>query len=119
SYKIVMLAARPFPYPRGTPIRIYRMADALPRRGHVVHVIAYHLHLAEPPAQPPAFQLHRIPVVATYQKCSPGPSLQKLLVLDPLLAIKTARLMREHAFDVIHAHHFEGMLAGLLGRAAR
>src|ERR1700756_2392618 len=106
-FKIAMVAACPFPYPRGTPIRIFRMAEALSRRGHEVHVVTYHLG---DEVKEGLFRIHRIPDVKTYQKYSPGPTYQKLLVLDSLLAIKLFRFLRTHEIDLIHAHHYEGLL---------
>jgi hypothetical protein len=86
-----MVAACPLPYPRGTPIRIHGLANAPAERGHEVHVAAYHLGEAEGEIR---YQLHRIPRVATYRKVSPGPSWQKLLVLDPLLTLTLRRVLR-------------------------
>ena len=108
-----MVAACPLPAPRGTPVRIHRLADALSRCGHSVHVVAYHLG---EPGPPPFYQLHRAARVPSYRKMSPGPSVQKLLVLDPLLTIRLCRLLRQERFDVIHAHHFEGLLVALAAR---
>lgn len=110
TYKVAVVAACPFPYPRGTPIRILRMAEALNARGHDVHVITYHLGqtIADLP-----FTIHRIPNIPTYHKFSPGPTYQKLAVLDPLLALKLISVLRAQRFDIIHAHHFEGLLASL------
>jgi glycosyltransferase involved in cell wall biosynthesis len=115
-YSIAMLAACPLPYPRGTPIRIHRLANALAQRGNDVHVVAYHLGLRDDDTR---YQLHRIPNVPTYRKVAPGPTYQKLLVLDPLLALRTRGLLRRIPFDVIHAHHYEGMLAALAGNRKR
>ena len=106
-YRIAMVAACPFPVPRGTPTRILRMAEALVGRGHEVHVVTY--HLGQQVAATPLF-IHRIANVPTYNKVSPGPSVQKLLLLDPLLAVKLLGVMRRHDIDLIHAHHFEGVL---------
>lgn len=111
--KIAMVAACPFPYPRGTPVRIYRMAEALAQRGHDVHVVTYHLGQSD--GQPP-FPIHRIGNVPTYTRLAPGPSYQKLAVVDPLLARKLRRVLRDHDIDVIHAHHFEGLLVGAWAR---
>ena len=111
--KIAMVAACPLPQPRGTPIRIYEMAHALAGRGHEVHVVTY--HLGEAPDDTP-FRIHRIANVPTYRKASPGPTYQKLAVLDPLLALKLRSLLRREAFDVIHAHHYEGLLVALAAR---
>ena len=107
---IAMIAACPFPCPRGTPIRAFRMAEALALRGHEVHVVTY--HLGEVPSPAP-FHIHRIPRVATYRKLSAGPSLQKLVLLDPLLRGALGRVLREHPIEVIHAHHYEGLLVAL------
>lgn len=110
SFRVAMIAACPFPWPRGTPIRIYRMAQALSKCGHDVHVITYHLGQKEPP---PSFCIHRIPVVPFYNKTAPGPSIAKLLMADPLLSFKILALHRRLRFDIIHAHHVEGFLAAL------
>jgi len=108
--RIAMVAACPFPYPRGTPIRILRLAEALSRRGHQVHIITYHHGKGE---IDPDIILHRIPSVPTYQRFEPGPTYQKLLVLDPLLAIKLFKVLKENDIDVIHAHHYEGLLVSV------
>ena len=41
SFTVAVVAACPFPAPRGTPIRILRLSEALAARGHRVHVVAY------------------------------------------------------------------------------
>ena len=105
--RVAMIAACPFPWPRGTPIRIQRMAEAVARRGHAVHVVTYHLgeELADAP-----FAIHRIRDVPTYRRTDPGPTLRKLFQLDPMLTGLLRRLHREHRFDLVHAHHYEGLL---------
>lgn len=110
SFNIAILAACPFPYERGTPARIFRMAEALSVRGHNVHVVTYHLgnRIADLP-----FRIHRIPNVPTYHKTSPGPTYQKLLLLDTLLAAKLFSVVRQYGIEIIHAHHYEALLAGL------
>jgi glycosyltransferase involved in cell wall biosynthesis len=105
--RIAMIAACPFPWPRGTPIRIHRIAEAVARRGHAVHVVTYHLgqDLADPP-----FAVHRIRDVPFYRRTSPGPTFRKLFLLDPMLARLLRRLHQEIGFDLVHAHHYEGLL---------
>lgn len=112
-FKIAMVAACPFPYPRGTPIRIFRMAEILGQRGHDVHVVTYHLGEKVPDIP---VKIHRIPEVRTYQKLSPGPTYQKLLVLDVLLARKLVQILQKQEIDLIHAHHYEGFLISALVR---
>jgi len=109
---VAVVAACPLPAPRGTPVRALRLSEALAARGHEVHVVTYHLGEG---AVSDGLSIHRIPEVPTYRKTSPGPSWQKLLVLDPLLAATLRRVLDTHRFDVIHAHHYEGLLAALAG----
>ena len=111
-----MVAACPFPWPRGTPIRIHRMAEALGRRGHDVHVVTYHLG---GPTPTPHLTVHRINGPSWYTRTAPGPSFAKLALLDPLLTWKLRRLLKASTFDVIHAHHYEGLLAALFARVRR
>ena len=110
---IAMVAACPFPAPRGTPIRVLRMAEELASRGHRVHVVTYHHGVGR---VDPGVHVHRIRPVEGYHDLLPGPSLRKLGQLDPRLVGSLQRLLRSEPVDVIHAHHFEGLL---VGRAAR
>jgi glycosyltransferase involved in cell wall biosynthesis len=107
-----MIAACPFPAARGTPIRIQRIADELSSRGHDINVFTYHLGSSGTGT----YRIHRIPRVPTYTREAPGPSYQKLFLLDPLLAIKLVRSLRASRYDLIHAHHVEGLLAALPSR---
>ena len=108
-----MVAACPFPYPRGTPIRIQRMAESLAKNGHEVHVAAY--HLGESPADTD-YVIHRINRIPFYKKFDPGPSVIKLLFVDPLLTLKLLRLVSKFQFDLIYAHHYEGFMGALPAR---
>ena len=115
-----MIAACPLPYPRGTPIRIYKMACALAEQGCEVHVIAYHLYdKLQQENESKAITIHRIPNVSTYKKYSAGPSYQKLIVLDSLMSLKLTRVLDKHKIDIIHAHHYEGLLIALAANLRR
>lgn len=114
--RIAMVAACPLPARRGTPLRIERLAEALAARGHAIELLTY--HLAEEPARFP------FPVRRIFGRCAsgtlpPGPTVAKLAVYDPALALLVARRLRERSFDVVHAHHVEGLLAAALGRQGR
>ncbi len=52
----------------------------------------------------------------SYRKLGPGPTSQKLLRVDPALTLLLRRLLRSRSFDIIHAHHFEGLLVGAAAR---
>ena len=114
TYRIAMVAACPLPYDRGTPIRIFRMAEALAQQGCDVHVFTYHLGtITADEEKGLPFKIHRIRKVPTYNKYSPGPSPQKLMVLDLLLYNKLNRFASQFKFDLIHGHHYEGLSIGL------
>lgn len=107
--KVAMVAACPFPYPRGTPTRILRMSQTLSDLGIDVHVITY--HLGQDIDTGGGITIHRIPNLKFYKKTSPGPSFLKLIVIDPILILNLLQLHRTYKYDLIHAHHFEGLLA--------
>lgn len=112
-----MVAACPLPWARGTPIRIHRMAEALARRGLDIEVATYPLG-DETQAVP--YRIHRVAPGFRRLDPKPGPSAAKLLYLDPLLVMKLRSLLREREFDVVHAHHYEGLIAALIaGRLSR
>ena len=113
TYRVCVVAACPFPLPRGTPVRILRLAEALADRGHDVHVATYHLGSG---AVSPKLTVHRIPEVRWYQKLGPGPTVGKLLRVDPKLARLLRGLLKSERFDVIHAHHYEGLLVSAAAR---
>lgn len=111
--RVAVVAACPFPYQRGTPIRIRRLAQGLGERGHEVHVVTYHLGGS---ADSDPFRVHRIRDVSWYQRCEPGPSYAKFFILDPLLVRTLGRLMRRFEIDIVHAHHYEGLLVARWAR---
>jgi glycosyltransferase involved in cell wall biosynthesis len=113
---VAVVAACPFPYSRGTPIRIHRLSNAIAEQGVQVHVITYHLGQ---PADDAVYQVTRIPRIRTYNRYNPGPSYQKLLVVDPVLAVTLRRLLTRCSFDLIHAHHYEGLAVALAARNPR
>lgn len=111
--KIAIVAACPFPAQRGTPARIRNMAAALARRGHEIHVVTY--HLGDPIDDAP-FQIHRIADLPSYRRTAPGPSYQKLALVDSMLALKLIEVLRHHGIRLVHAHHYEGLLVSALAR---
>ncbi len=91
------------------------MAEALLQLGHRVHVVAYHIG---DPTMPAGVEVHRIRDVPWYRNCEPGPTYAKLLLLDPLLVRTLRRVIRAHGIEIVHAHHYEGLLAAKLSRTA-
>ncbi len=110
KFRIAMIAACPFPAQRGTPVRIYRASEALAQNGHDVHVLTY--HFGEPVSELP-FRIHRIPSLPFYRRYAAGPTYTKLLLMDPLLAAKIHKVILKYGIDLIHAHHYEGLLASI------
>ena len=91
------------------------MAEAPSRRGHEVHVVTYHLGDSTNGA---GFEIHRVPNIRSYRRYSPGPTYQKLFLVDPFLLVTLLRALRRYEIDLIHAHHYEGLFVSLLARAA-
>jgi 1,2-diacylglycerol 3-alpha-glucosyltransferase len=112
-FRIAMIAACPMPARRGTPLRIERLTEALIARGHHVELITYHV---SDDAQALEFPVHRIFKKRLYRRMPAGPSLRKLALYDPALAVKVWRVLAASRFDVIHAHHLEGLLVALPSR---
>ena len=112
-FRVAMIAACPMPARRGTPLRIERLSEALIARGHHVEVITYHV---SDDAQTLDFPVHRIFNKRVYWRMPAGPNLRKLIVYDPALALKVWRVLGASRFDVIHAHHLEGLLVALPSR---
>jgi glycosyltransferase involved in cell wall biosynthesis len=113
--RIAMVAACPLPAERGTPSRILRMSEALADMGHEVHIVTYHLGTQ---VSSNGIAIHRIPNIPTYTRFSPGPTYQKVFLVDPILCAKLVRVILKHKIDLMHAHHFEGALVAFGARAA-
>ena len=108
-----MVAACPMPARRGTPLRVERLAQALAARGHAVELMTY--HLAEEDGAY-AFPIRRIYDRVERGTLPPGPTVAKLVRYDPALAKLVRGRIRAAPFDIIHAHHYEGLLAAAYGR---
>ena len=111
--KILVIAAGPFPLGRGTPARTLRVSEALAARGHDVCVAAF--PLADPLIET-QLRIERSEGVRGYTKTSPGPSWTKLLAMSPRLAARVRELLEQQPFDVIYAHHYEGLLVASIAR---
>ena len=112
-FRIAMVAACPMPARRGTPLRIERLAEALAARGHHVELITYHVADGPQKLGVPVHRIFRHPV---YWHMPVGPSFRKLVLYDPALSWKLGRVLAARRFDVIHAHHVEGLLVALPAR---
>ena len=108
-----MIAACPFPWPRGTPVRIQRLAQALVEEGHTVDVITYHLGKS---SENLPFKVFRIAKVFYYNRVSAGPSISKLFVLNPMLVRSLLKIGKTGDYDIIHGHHIEGVMVAHAAR---
>jgi len=112
-YRIAMVAACPMPARRGTPLRVERLAQTLWSRGHHVELVTYHV---ADDAQAFEFPVHRIFGEPVYWRMPAGPNLRKLVLYDPALAWKLWHVLARGTFDVVHAHHVEGLITALPSR---
>lgn len=110
---IAMVAPCPFPAAQGTQVFIGDLARALHRRGHRIDLVTY--HYGQPGADPGlnGVGLHRSFALPLRSKLTSGPSLEKPLY-DLLLAARLDQVVRGRRADLIHAHNYEGLLAGLI-----
>jgi len=90
--RVALVVAGPYPALRGSQVLVRQLERGLGARGHDVDVIAYGVpDGVAPPGPRPARLLHDIHLVA-----------------------RLWRHVRRHATDVIHAHNYEGAVAGLV-----
>jgi 1,2-diacylglycerol 3-alpha-glucosyltransferase len=113
--RIAMVAACPFPTSQGTQVFIGQLAEALRQRGHQVHLVAYHFGDKNLPVSAPIHRTWRLPFSG---KLTSGPSLRRP-VFDMLLAGTLDQVVRHKRVHLIHAHNYEGALAGLAIRRLR
>lgn len=109
--RVCVVAACPVPYPRGTPVRVTRFSEALAHLGHEVHIVTYGFGMG---TIHPSVRVHRGPRIPGLDPGPAGPSVGKVAFLDPILVVHLRKVLRAHRFDVVHAHHYEGLLAALM-----
>ena len=113
SLRIAMLVPCPFPANHGTPGAIRELCGALGERGHKVEIVAYPLCDERIPVD--GLVIHRVAALGTNREITVGPSWQRL-GFDALLVPKLIQTIRNLRADIIHAHNFEGALAGFPAR---
>lgn len=113
GWRVVMVAACPFPYHQGSQVFIGQSAEALAARGHQVRVVTYHSGGEHSRCSVP---VDRIPALLPRPPFRAGLSWSKPL-LDLLLAGTLLRTVRTHSVSLIHAHNCEAALAALAVRA--
>jgi 1,2-diacylglycerol 3-alpha-glucosyltransferase len=108
-----MVAACPFPVNYGSPGAIREMSETLSEMGHNVHIITYPdgENLSVGTARLHRVSYSRKPAGGTQV----GPSGNKLLI-DFLLVIKLCQVVRAEKLEIIHAHNYEGGLAGVFAK---
>lgn len=97
---ILLLAPHPFYQERGTPIAVDLLLRALVKRGDHIDVLTY--HEGENRDYGSTVKLHRIRAPRWVSGIRPGFSLKKL-ICDAIMMPHARRLVKQHAFDVIHA----------------
>jgi len=103
-----MLAAMPYPSGQGTQALVGEMSRGLARRGHEVHLVCYG-HAAFERDEP--FEIHRLRMIPGYRRLRSGPDALKPF-LDAMLVMRAVGVIRRFQCRLIHAHNYEGALAG-------
>ncbi len=101
-----MVAASPFPSPRGSQVFIRELAEALARDGHVIHVVCYAVSPEWVPSE--GVVVHPASRFRSGQYLY-GPSFRRL-GLDLLLLRELYRTVRRERIDLVHAHNYEAPL---------
>jgi glycosyltransferase involved in cell wall biosynthesis len=107
-----MVAATSFPANHGSPASIREMSQELSRRGHRVHVVTYHWRQDIPVE---GVTIHRTRAIGSPDEIRVGPTKQRPLY-DFLLTIELMKVIQREKLDIIHAHNYEGALAGWIAR---
>ncbi len=105
--RLLHLFAGPFPTVQGTQVLIRQTCGLLAEAGHDVHLVCY-THRGKEENTP--FEVHRIPDWPRFTSERSGPAGRKLL-LDLSLARSAATLIKELEPDIVHAHHYEALVA--------
>jgi len=112
-YAIAMVAACPFPANHGSAASIREMSDTLTDMGHDVHIVTY--PIGQENIKVRRAKVHRTGPFQPETNAKVGPSVDKLLY-DVAIVRLLCRVIHEHKIDVIHAHNYEGALAGILAK---
>src|SRR5580700_3098870 len=112
SYSIAMVAACPFPANYGSPGAIRELCETLSEMGHAVHIVTYpdgeNLSVGNS-------RLHRVSYGGKSAGTRVGPSANKLII-DILLVLKLCQVIWKEKVQIIHAHNYEGGLAGVIAK---
>lgn len=108
-----MIAACPFPAPRGTQISIDALAAKLAQAGHQIHLVSYALPGASKRKKVQARNNYWHHVAdAPFVACRSGWQWPKTFANWALYRV-CQRLLARVRFDVVHAHHLEGLAIGV------
>jgi glycosyltransferase involved in cell wall biosynthesis len=108
--RLLHVFAGPFPTVQGTQALVATTCRLLAGLGHDVHLLCY-AHAAFEREEP--FTVHRIPDQPAFHGERSGPHPRKL-ALDLSLAARCRRLVSRLRPDIVHAHHYEALVAAAL-----
>lgn len=112
---VLLLAPHPFFQDRGTPIAVDLLLRELALRGENVDVLTYHEGADRTYPGPGRVRIFRIARPPACRNIRPGFSMKKILA-DLWMYGKARALLRENAYDAIHAVEESVFIAMRLGR---
>jgi len=115
SLTLLHVFAGPFPTVQGTQALVATTCRLLANNGHDVHLLTY-AHSGFEREEP--FTVHRIPDLPRFASERSGPDHRKL-ALDLSLALRCRHLVEKLRPSLVHAHHYEALLASALADPLR
>jgi glycosyltransferase involved in cell wall biosynthesis len=113
--RLLHIYAGPFPTVQGTQALVGQTLSMLADAGHEVHLLCYSNGDV---LKSDKYTVHRIPDFPRYISRRSGPSWRKV-ALDISLAVSCRKLTLEIAPDIVHAHHYEALIAARMADPRR
>lgn len=113
--KILHVFCGPFPTSQGTQTLVEQTCRLGANDGHEIHLLCY-AHGRAPRDLP--FEVHRLPDRPAFSSERSGISWQKPF-LDLSCAVECRRLIRDLSPGIVHAHHYEALLAARIADPLR
>ncbi|MBN2342390.1 MAG: glycosyltransferase family 4 protein [Deltaproteobacteria bacterium] len=114
--RVLHVFCGPFPTPQGTQTLVKQTCILLAKKNVNTHLLCYSHQAPEPTILP--FTVHRIPDMPPFRSERSGPAIEKI-PLDMSVAVHVRRLLNRLRPQIVHAHHYEALIACRLADPSR